>query len=71
MLIEVWKVQPYLRSLPVDIDEQGAESAVESFEHGPDHFAFRLAAGVLDELGIGHHGREQLVDHFTGQRADG
>ena len=64
-------MQPYLRSLSVDVDEQGAEPAVEGFEHGPDHFAFRLAAGVLEKFGIGHHGREQLVDYFTGQRTDG
>ena len=64
-------MQPYLRSLPVDVDKQGAEPAGKGFEHDTDHFAFRLAAGVFDELGIGHHGSEQLVDHFTGQRTDG
>ena len=64
-------MQPYLWGLPVDVDEQGAEPADKSLEHGPDHLALCLAAGVLEKFGIGHHGREQLVDHFAGQRADG
>ena len=54
----------------MDVDEQGAEPAVKSFEHGPDHFAFCLAARVLEKLGIGHHEREQFVDYFTGQRSE-